>query len=129
MQDTAEGKFYTLEEYRSNGSYTEDKDGNQLFCMTHPVQQHSSIKVAEDRGYKVMKLDTMIDSAFMSNMEMKWENVQFKRVDADIAENLIDTADVKESVLSKDEEAILKELFAGKSYRGNSKCGSKRTEP
>ncbi|MBL7763929.1 MAG: molecular chaperone HtpG [Chitinophagaceae bacterium] len=116
MQDTAEGKFYTLEEYRAaTEAIQKNKDGKLVILYaTQPVQQHSYIKAAEDRGYKVVKLDTMIDSAFVSNMEMKWENVQFKRVDADIAENLIDTADVKESVLSKDEETLLKELFSVK---------------
>ena len=116
MQDTAEGKFYTLEEYRAaTEAIQKNKDGKLVILYaTQPVQQHSYIKAAEDRGYKVVKLDTMIDSAFVSNMEMKWENVQFKRVDADIAENLIDTADAKESVLSKDEEISLKELFSVK---------------
>jgi len=116
MQDTAEGKFYTLEEYRAaTEAIQKNKDGKLVILYaTQPVQQHSYIKAAEDRGYKVVKLDTMIDSAFVSNMEMKWENVQFKRVDADIAENLIDAADVKESVLSKDEETLLKELFSVK---------------
>ena len=44
-------------------------------------------------------------------MEMKWEGVQFTRVDSDIADNLIDKQEVSESVLSKDDEAKLKELF------------------
>lgn len=116
MQDTAEGKFYTLEEYRAaTEAIQKNKDGKLVILYaTQPVQQHSYIKAAEDRGYKVVKLETMIDAAFVSNMEMKWENVQFKRVDADIAENLIDAADAKESVLSKDEETSLKELFSVK---------------
>jgi molecular chaperone HtpG len=42
---------------------------------------------------------------------MKWENVQFTRVDADIADHLIDKGEEKDSVLSKDEEGKLKELF------------------
>ena len=42
---------------------------------------------------------------------MKWNDVQFVRVDADITDNLIDKSENNESVLSKDEEAKLKELF------------------
>ena len=42
---------------------------------------------------------------------MKWTDVQFVRVDADITENLIDKVEHAESVLSKDEETKLKELF------------------
>jgi molecular chaperone HtpG len=113
MQDTAEGKYYTLDEYRAaTEAIQKNKDGKLVILYaTQPIQQHSYIKAAEDRGYKVVKLETVIDAAFVSNMEMKWENVQFKRVDADIAENLIDTTDAKESVLSKEEEESLKELF------------------
>jgi molecular chaperone HtpG len=44
-------------------------------------------------------------------MEMKWQDMQFVRVDADIAENLIDKNESAESVLNKDEEEKLKELF------------------
>jgi molecular chaperone HtpG len=52
-----------------------------------------------------------VDAAFISNMEMKWTDVQFVRVDADIVENLIDKNENNESVLSKDEQEKLKELF------------------
>ncbi|MEJ0105265.1 MAG: molecular chaperone HtpG [Bacteroidota bacterium] len=113
MQDTAEGKFYTQEEYRNaTEAIQKNKDGKLVILYTtNPVQQHSYTKAAEDRGYKVVKFETIVDSAFISNVEMKWENVQFKRVDADIAENLIDPTDAKDSVLTKEEEATLKELF------------------
>ena len=113
LQDTAEGKFYTLEEYRmATEVLQKNKEGKQVILYTtNPVQQHSYVKAAEDRGYKVVKFETIVDSAFISNVEMKWENVQFKRVDADIAENLVDPADAKDSILSKEEEAVLKELF------------------
>jgi molecular chaperone HtpG len=116
MQDTAEGKFYTLEEYRTaTEAIQKNKDGKLVIIYTtNPVQQHSYVKAAEDRGYKVVKFETVVDSAFISNVEMKWENVQFKRVDSDIAENLVDATEAKESILSKDEEASLKELFAVK---------------
>ena len=61
---------------------------------------------------RVLRIDeTIVDSAFISNVENKWENVQFKRVDAEIAENLIDPVDAAESILNKDEETKLKELF------------------
>jgi molecular chaperone HtpG len=44
-------------------------------------------------------------------MEMKWENVSFVRVDADIVDNLIDKQENNESVLSNDEHETLKKLF------------------
>ena len=44
-------------------------------------------------------------------MEMKWENVSFVRVDADIVDNLIDKQENNDSILSKDENETLKKLF------------------
>jgi molecular chaperone HtpG len=56
-------------------------------------------------------METLVDSAFINNMEMKWENVTFVRVDADIVDNLIDKQESNESILSKDDAEKLKELF------------------
>ncbi len=44
-------------------------------------------------------------------MESKFENVQFTRVDADIAENLVDKNEQNDSVLSKDDADKIQELF------------------
>jgi len=76
-----------------------------------PVQQNSFIKSAQQKNYLVVKLETLVDAAFINNMEMKWNDVQFVRVDADITENLIDKNESTESVLSKEENEKLKELF------------------
>jgi molecular chaperone HtpG len=113
MEDAAGGKFYTYDEYRTETEATQkNKDGKLVILYTtDPVQQHSYVKAAQDKGYKVVKMETLVDSAFINQMEMKWENVHFTRVDADIADNLIDKQESNESVLSKDEEAKLKEMF------------------
>lgn len=105
--------FYTLEEYRTaTEALQKNKEGKLvLLYSTQPEQQNTFIKAAENKGYKVLQFDTMVDAAFISHMEMKWENVQFKRVDADIADNLIDKQDEIKSVLTDDEVTQLKELF------------------
>jgi len=53
----------------------------------------------------------MVDAAFINNVEMKWEGVQFVRVDADVVDNLIDKQENVDSVLSKDEVEQAKKLF------------------
>jgi molecular chaperone HtpG len=113
FEDAAEKKFYTLEEYRKETeALQKNKDGKLVMLYTtDPVQQDSYIQAAIKRSYKVVKLETIVDAAFINNMEMKWTDVQFVRVDADITENLIDKVEHAESVLSKDEETKLKELF------------------
>ncbi|MBY0477330.1 MAG: molecular chaperone HtpG [Chitinophagaceae bacterium] len=110
---TTASTFYTLDEYKAVAEVLQkNKDGKLvLLYATNAVEQHTFIKAAQDKGYHVVLLDTMIDAGFISHMEMKWENVQFKRVDADIAENLIDQNNELKSTLSEEEENSLKELF------------------
>jgi molecular chaperone HtpG len=59
----------------------------------------------------VVKLEGLVDAAFIQQMEMKWSDVHFTRVDSEIADNLIDQQEAQDSVLNKDEESKLKELF------------------
>lgn len=112
MEDTT-GKFHTLEEYKTLTEATQkNKDGKQVILYTtNPIQQDAYIQAATKKGYTVVKMETLVDSAFINNMEMKWENVTFVRVDADIVDNLIDKQESNESVLSKDDAEKLKELF------------------
>jgi len=107
------GKFYTLEEYRKETeTLQKNKDGKQVVIYTtNPVQQDSYIRAAQDKGYKVVKLETLVDAAFINQMEMKWSDVHFTRVDADIADNLVDKNEKSESVLNAEQETKLKELF------------------
>jgi molecular chaperone HtpG len=115
LQDT-EGKFFTFDEYKiATETLQKNKEGKQVILYTtDPVQQDAFIQQAVAKGYKVVKMETIIDNGFVNQMEMKWENVQFVRVDSDITDNLIDKQEGGESVLSKDEETTLKELFGVK---------------
>ncbi|RTL55128.1 MAG: molecular chaperone HtpG [Sphingobacteriales bacterium] len=121
LEDTAKSeaektkaKFYTLEEYKNaTNALQKNKDGkNVILYTTQPVQQHAFIKACADKGYVVVKMETLVDAAFINTMEMKWENVHFVRVDADIVDNLIDKQEHNEMVLSKDEQENLKNLFS-----------------
>ena len=109
----AAGSFYTLDEYKkATESNQKNKDGKQvLLYTTNPVGQDAFIQAAVGKGYKVIKLETMVDAAFINNVEMKWEGVQFVRVDADVVDNLIDKQENVDSVLSKDEVEQAKKLF------------------
>jgi molecular chaperone HtpG len=89
-----------------------DKDGNLVVLYTSDEEeQHSYIVQAKERGYEIVKLDTMIDNHFIQQVEMKNEKTQFKRVDADIVSNLIPKEEEAVSVLSKEQEEKLKTLF------------------
>lgn len=113
MQDAKENKFYTLEEYKlATETLQKNKDGKQVILYTtDPVQQDAYIQACTAKGYIVVKMETLVDAAFINNMEMKWEGVHFVRVDADIVDNIIDKQESNESVLNKEEEEELKKMF------------------
>jgi len=113
FEDVGGGKFYTLEEYRlAAETLQKNKDGKLVILYTtDPVQQDAYIKQAKARGYIVVKMETIVDAAFINQVEHKWENVHFTRVDADITDNLIDKQEGGDTVLNKEEEEKLKGLF------------------
>lgn len=114
MESTgADAKFLTITEYKEAvETLQKNKDGKYVVLYTtNPVEQDAYIQACNDRGYVVVKMETLVDAAFINTMEMKWENVHFKRVDADITDNLIDEQEKAISVLSKEEEDRLKEIF------------------
>ena len=110
---TTENSFYTFAELKEKiASNQTDKDGNLVVLYTSDEEeQHSYIVQAKERGYEIVKLDTMIDNHFIQQVEMKNEKTQFKRVDADIVSNLIPKEEEAVSVLSKEQEEKLKTLF------------------
>ncbi len=116
FEDSQEKKFYTLDEYRAaTESLQKNKEGKLVIIYTtNPIQQDSYIQAAKAKGYKVVKMETLVDAGFINQMESKWNEVHFIRVDADIADNLIDKQEDIGSALTKDEEAKLKELFEQK---------------
>lgn len=112
MEDSA-GKFHTIEEYKiATEAIQKNKEGKQVILYTtNPVQQDAFVQAATAKGYVVVKMETLVDAAFINNMEMKWPDVQFTRVDADIADNLIDKQEDTASVLSQEETEKLKTMF------------------
>jgi molecular chaperone HtpG len=114
MQDAVSQEYYTLEEYRQAAeSMQKNKDGKLVIIYTtDPVQQDSYIKAAERKGFKVVRMETLVDASFINQMESKWENVHFTRVDADITDNLIDVQEAAPSVLSSADADKLKEMFS-----------------
>ncbi len=113
MEDADGSRFYTLDEYRiAAETVQKNKEGKQVIIYTsNPIQQDSYIREAQLKGYKVVKLETIVDAGFINQMETKWDSVHFTRVDSDVVDNLVDKQDSTETVLGKEDEEKLKELF------------------
>ncbi len=112
VQDTA-GKYFTLDEYAAEVQAAQtDKDGNVVYLYTTDEQQQDAfIQSAKQKGYSVIRLDSLIDSHFIQAMEAKLEKTQWKRVDADRIEKLIDTGINLEAILSDTQKESVKKVF------------------
>jgi len=113
MENAVEKKFFTLDEYKTaTEALQKNKEGKHVVIYTtNPVQQDAYIQAAVAKGYVVVKAETIVDAAFINHIEMKWDNVVFVRVDADIVDNLVDKQENTDSVLSKEDAESLKKLF------------------
>lgn len=112
VQDT-NNKYFTLDEYSEEVQAAQtDKDGNKIYLYTTDVEQQDAfIQSAQNKGYSVIKLDTLIDSHFINTMESKLEKTQWKRVDADAVDKLIDTGIKLEAILSDTQKESVKKVF------------------
>ncbi len=107
-----ENKFFTLDEYRDKVTPLQtDKDGKLVYLYTsNPEDQHSFIDAAKSRAYDILSLDGPLDSHFLNHMEMKLDKTSFVRVDADTIDKLIVKDDSSTSLLTSDQQEIIKKL-------------------
>lgn len=110
---STDDQLFTLEEYGDKIKDNQtDKDGNRIMLYTtDPEGQHAYVKAVKDHGFDVLKMNTIIDNHFVNFLESKLEKTSFKRVDADTPDNLIPKDEVRESVLSEEQQNRLREMF------------------
>ncbi|RXK52615.1 molecular chaperone HtpG [Aquirufa rosea] len=113
LLETTSNKLYTLDEYAEEVQALQtDKDGQRVYLYTTDAQQQDAfIQSAIQKGYSVLKMDSMIDPHFINQMESKIEKTQWKRVDADSIDKLIDTGIQLEAVLTEEQKTAVKEIF------------------
>jgi len=104
---------YTLEEYKEKVAPVQtDKDDRLVYIYTNdPSKQDAFIQSANKKGYDVLLMDTPIDNHFISQLESKLEKTSLKRVDADVADKLINKGEAPESVLTEEQVTKVKSIF------------------
>ena len=104
---------YTLTEYREKVEAIQtDKDATVVYLYaTEPAKQDGFIQSAERKGYDVLLMDSPIDPHFISKLEQKLEKTSLKRVDADVADKLIDKDEKISLVLSDEDKEKVKGIF------------------
>lgn len=108
-----EGKYFTLDEYKT---YIEtlQKDKNETLVYLYAAdaeKQHIYIQSAQERGYDVLLMDSILDAHFINMLEQKLEKSKFARVDTDVIDKLIEKEDSLISKLSEEERKNLSEIF------------------
>ena len=102
--------FFTYDELINDIKKTQtNKEGKTIIIYaSNADEQDSYIKAAENKGYKVLLLDSPIVSHLIQKLESKKENISFSRVDSDSIDNLIKKDDNTISKLDDKEKEKLK---------------------
>jgi molecular chaperone HtpG len=107
------GEYFTIEEYQSKVKPTQTDKNDQAVILyaTDLEKQDGFIQSANNKGYDVLVMNSPIDSHFIQNLESKLEKTQLKRVDADVAEKLIQKDETYANLLTEDQSKEVKEIF------------------
>ena len=93
--DAAKTEETKAEETKTDAEESKDADAKEeektrIFYVTDEVQQSQYIKMFKAQGQDAIILTHNIDSAFITYLEQKHQEVQFLRIDADVHDSLKD---------------------------------------
>lgn len=113
LYPTTDGEFFTFDELKENTKDLQtDKDDKLVILYSSDIDaQHSYIKQANAKGYKVLLLDSPIIGHLIQKIEGNKENISFARVDGDTLENLIKKDEAIISKISDKEKETLKPII------------------
>ena len=113
LYPTVDDNYYTLAELKEAITTNQtDKNGKLVVLYaSNKDAQHGYIEIAEEKGYKVLLLDSPIVSHLIQKLESDNENLTFVRVDSDHIDKLIQKEDTQISKLSEDESTQLKTVL------------------
>jgi len=117
--------FSLISEYKDKITANQtDKHGKVIVIYTNDAEgQHAQIEAAQQHGFDVVRLDTVLDNHWMQNLEYRSDlGFTFVRVDSDTIDNLVQKDEKRTSVLSDKEQESVKNLFqeAAKGHTGAS---------
>ncbi len=110
-----DGNAMTHKELIENVSNNQtDKNSKIILPYTSDASaQHSFVKVATDKGYKVLVMEGPLAAHVVSKLEQTNSDVQFKRVDSDIIEKLIEKEETETSLLDEKQQETLTPIIQG----------------
>lgn len=112
LKDT-EGKYFTFAEYKEHITASQtDRNGTLIYLyVDDTVAKHSFVEAAKAKGYDILLMDGQLDNHFISWFENKNKDCRFVRVDADVADRLIDKETNATMSLSSEQQEIMRPVF------------------
>ncbi|MBN1789832.1 MAG: molecular chaperone HtpG [Bacteroidales bacterium] len=110
-----ENKYFTFEEYEKLIKETQkDKNKTLVYLYTTDAEgQFSFIESARNKGYDVLVMDGHLDLHYINQLESKFKDSHFVRVDSDVIDKLIQKDESRESKLTMEQQNELKPVFQG----------------
>ena len=97
--------YKTLDgEYKSLEDLTAGKENAEIYYVSDEMQQSQYINMFKEQGLDAVILPTMMDTHFISFIEMKDQKVKFRRIDSALS-------DISDSVEDDDESKAIVDLF------------------
>ncbi|MCD6366869.1 MAG: molecular chaperone HtpG [Bacteroidales bacterium] len=111
--ENTDGKFFTLEEYKEiiKDNQTDKNKNLVILYATDKEKQYSYIEAAKNKGYDVIIMNGQLDIHFINHFEQKETGTRFTRVDAEVADKLIEKEEEKKVSLSQDEQDDFVQVF------------------
>ncbi len=113
LYENVDGKFFTLEEYKQviKDNQTDKNKNLIMLYATDKEKQYSYIEAAKAKGYDVIIMNGQLDIHFINHFEQKESGIRFTRVDAEVADKLIEKDEEKKVSLSQDDQDDLIQIF------------------
>ncbi len=110
LYPTTDNEYYTYEELINEikDKQTDKDDKTIILYATDVKEQDSYIRLAKEKGYKVLILDSPIISHLIQKLESGEKNISFSRVDSDTLDNLIKKEEKSISKLDDKQQDKLK---------------------
>ena len=101
----------TKAEETTDSEETKDTPKTNIFYVTNEQQQSQYINMFKEQGQDAVILAHNIDSAFITYLEQKHDNVKFQRIDADVHESLkAEVAEEEKETFQKNADSLT-EIF------------------
>ncbi len=116
-----DGKYFTFEEYEKIIKENQtDKNKTVIYLYsTHKEEQFSFIEIARAKGYDVLLMEGQLDTHFINQLEQKFKDSRFVRVDSDVIDKLIQKEETTESKLTGEQKDLLTPVIKSQIYNSD----------